>query len=486
MLQKMSSTPWHPFRQLGCSLGGGVCSIVTISIIMVVPILWSLGSRAEEKELAPLTSEYNHTTADIHRRKRELFQDTQWKPWGFDANSVKYEKPEHLNSWWSFIRFLSKRAPGTGPMLVAYKPLGNWNPLFNLTTDYEGCTKEAVEFTGHVNMQNPRGRRQWAITKRGCKKLAAAYTNAMYSNNSPEKTLRCWYMLCEDSFDPQPWLDLENVTPVEITMQTPVSETLTCVCNNGTGQFMGQSQCDTHVTGQMVIQTYAKEGISLAVHDTADSNLTMNIGKTQVVANNSLRYHVGLGIGFMYSNYWQCGNNTYEMLPINWNGCCYLVKLKVHNVMIMRGQESHLNRNKRALAQFHNIQSYHWRISLGEKWGIGILPWYGVTFLADHIDNITYTMSAFANETIKGFEYLSANDKSHRMTLLKHEMALDFLMARTGGLCITLNLTGDACNYSNRFSNRFMVFIGSGNVSGLQQLLTTSQVMMQQKWNSLT
>lgn len=34
--------------------------------------------------------------------------------------------------------------------------------------------------------------------------------------------------------------------------------------------------------------------------------------------------------------------------------------------------------------------SFH--ISLGEKWAIGIFPWYGVTFRADLIDNITYSL----------------------------------------------------------------------------------------------
>lgn len=71
--------------------------------------------------------------------------------------------------------------------------------------------------------------------------------------------------------------------------------------------------------------------------------------------------------------------------------------------------------------------------------------WYGVTFLADHIDNITYTRSWFSNETIKSFRFLSDNDRSHRLALLKHEMALDYLMMKTGGLCVTLNLTGEAC-----------------------------------------
>ena len=51
----------------------------------------------------------------------------------------------------------------------------------------------------------------------------------------------------------------------------------------------------------------------------------------------------------------------------------------------------------------------------------------------------------FANETIRGFKFLSSNDKSHRLTLLKHEMALDYILAKTGGLCATLNFTKDAC-----------------------------------------
>uniref|UniRef100_A0A3Q0SX77 Integrase catalytic domain-containing protein n=1 Tax=Amphilophus citrinellus TaxID=61819 RepID=A0A3Q0SX77_AMPCI len=53
--------------------------------------------------------------------------------------------------------------------------------------------------------------------------------------------------------------------------------------------------------------------------------------------------------------------------------------------------------------------------------------------------------TGFANETIKGFELLSNTQKSHRWTLLKHDMTLDYILAEQGGLCMTLNLTGDAC-----------------------------------------
>ena len=42
------------------------------------------------------------------------------------------------------------------------------------------------------------------------------------------------------------------------------------------------------------------------------------------------------------------------------------------------GADSYVGRRRRELALFHNLESYHWRISLGEKWDIGLFPWYGV------------------------------------------------------------------------------------------------------------
>uniref|UniRef100_A0A8C9Z6R7 Uncharacterized protein n=1 Tax=Sander lucioperca TaxID=283035 RepID=A0A8C9Z6R7_SANLU len=32
-----------------------------------------------------------------------------------------------------------------------------------------------------------------------------------------------------------------------------------------------------------------------------------------------------------------------------------------------------------------------------------------------------------------------------KLTLLKHDMALDYILAKQGGLCVALNLTGDDC-----------------------------------------
>lgn len=134
-------------------------------------------------------------------------------------------------------------------------------------------------------------------------------------------------------------------------------------------------------------------------------------------------------------------------LPRSWYGCCTLLNHTIVNlkVLVVKPSNSHHHRVRREMAAFNDLESYPWRISFGEKWGIGIFPWYGVTFLADHIDNITYSMSQFTNGTIKGFKLMSSTQKSHRVTLPKHEMALDYQLAKTGGLCATLNFTGDAC-----------------------------------------
>ncbi|XP_047435874.1 uncharacterized protein LOC125005021 [Mugil cephalus] len=175
--------------------------------------------------------------------------------------------------------------------------------------------------------------------------------------------------------------------------------------------------------------------------------------RTLIVKNQILPGNVTMGN--FKDLWWVCDDKAYIFLPYGWTGCCYLARLKLpYEVFTL--QKGHApnevqpdvtlgSREKRELAQFHTMRAFHWRISLAEKWGLGLFPWYGVTFLADHIDNITYTLQSFANETMVSFEYLTNTQKSHRLTLLKHDMALDYILAKQGGLCVALNLTGDAC-----------------------------------------
>lgn len=148
-------------------------------------------------------------------------------------------------------------------------------------------------------------------------------------------------------------------------------------------------------------------------------------------------FEISQGTGASFKQLWRCGTNLYMFLPRSWYGCCALLNHTIVNlkVLVVKPSNSHHHHHVRCeMAAFNDLESYHWRIYLGEKWGIGIFPWYGVTFLADHIDNITYSMSQFANETIKGFKLMSSTQKSHRVTLLKYEMELDYLLAKTGGL----------------------------------------------------
>jgi len=238
--------------------------------------------------------------------------------------------------------------------------------------------------------------------------------------------------------------DAMDVTPVQVK---------SCFCSNGThggsSMFMGISECDGYV-----MQFGRRD--KRTVDDTY--TVTFHAPQRKLSKTLSVKNQTLLGnftIGTFKDIWWICGNKAYLFLPYSWVGCCYMAQLKLpYDVFVLQqGQDpdnvnstgSSGSRKKREMAEFHNLESYHWRISLGEKWGIGLFPWYGVTFLADHIDNITYTLQGFANETIRGFEYLSNTQRSHRLTLLKHDMALDYILAKQGGLCVALNLTGDAC-----------------------------------------
>ena len=243
------------------------------------------------------------------------------------------------------------------------------------------------------------------------------------------------------------------ITAVPDAMEVEPRRAKDCFCSNGThtgpGMFMGISDCDNYMMrfdgrkNRIVDHLY-----TVTFHDpNKKQSRTLNVRHQNLPGN--------VTIGNFKDIWWVCANKAYIFLPYGWTGCCYMATLKLPYEVytIQKGhapdeaQDNAIsgNRRKREMAKFHNLESYHWRISLGEKWGLGLFPWYGVTFLADHIDNITYTLQGFANETMRGFDYLTNTQRSHRLTLLKHDMALDYVLAKQGGLCVALNLTEEAC-----------------------------------------
>ncbi len=210
-----------------------------------------------------------------------------------------------------------------------------------------------------------------------------------------------------------PYLNLfgesEDITSAVTEAMTVVStKATTCFCSNdtynGPRMFMGISTCENYV------MRFAKSS-HRAVDDLYE--VTFNApdkanSRTLTVKNQTLKLPIVTLTG--KDLWWVCGNKAYIFLPYGWTGCCYLATLKLPYEVytIHKGQESsdkeQLNttsghRVKREMAQFHEIEAYHFRVSLAEKWGIGLFPCNGVTFLADHIDNITYTLQGFADQT---------------------------------------------------------------------------------------
>lgn len=131
---------------------------------------------------------------------------------------------------------------------------------------------------------------------------------------------------------------------------------------------------------------------------TGDTVITFRDGET-VVISNFLQAPVHKGIPPIGNFHWWCGKEAFIFLPPGWSVCCYCVNVTITNLALLpvNLKQHSENGHKHKLAEFSYLAPYHWHISLGEKWGIGLLPWHGVTFLADHIDNITNSVSAFAN-----------------------------------------------------------------------------------------
>ncbi len=98
-----------------------------------------------------------------------------------------------------------------------------------------------------------------------------------------------------------------------------------------------------------------------------------------MIVHDFLRAPAYKGIQPIGNFYWLCGKEASLFLPLKLSGCCYFVNLTFSNLallpMSMTQPPEHSPIHKREMAQFANLHSYHWRISLGEKWGIGIFPW---------------------------------------------------------------------------------------------------------------
>ena len=152
-----------------------------------------------------------------------------------------------------------------------------------------------------------------------------------------------------------------------------------CFCfnhtHNGLGVYMGLSDCDVYVMSlESLLNWTATEKPTVTIHMPSYKQ-----SRTLVVQYQPFPTNVTIG---SFKDIWLvCGDKADFFLPYGWTGCCYMAKLKLpYDVLTFRteqklvngsGTDSHVGRSRRELAQFHDVS---------------------MTFLADHIDNITYTL----------------------------------------------------------------------------------------------
>lgn len=384
----------------------------------------------------------NDEWTDLDETSPEMFEqyrsinkrEAKWKAFGFDSSTLHIADPFASRNLWFQQLTHSVRAvnPGDEPCMVRVPSPCTWQSIMESSPQPLGFKCQAMVMSWLFFNQEA-DKNDWLYTSRMYKPINdCAWLSDLPYINSLDK---------EGKIVPPEPLEISSV------------KTDHCICSNNTygrsGVYLGIAECKSYGMkfgkvphGRLNDKHYVSFRLPNSKHS-----------KILIVLNQTVPGNMTLGT--LRDIWWICGDKAYIFLPHGWVGCCYMATLKLpyEVLVIRRGQEGvdsksvivpH-GRAKREMAQFSNLESYHWRISLGEKWGIGLLPWYGVTFLADHIDNITYTLQGFANETIKGFSTLTNTQKSHRLTLLKHDMALDYILAKQGGLCMALNLTGDAC-----------------------------------------
>lgn len=152
------------------------------------------------------------------------------------------------------------------------------------------------------------------------------------------------------------------------------------------------------------------------------------------------------GFGALEHHVWACGQNVYQILPPKWCGVCHMAKL-LPNMRVVDG-----------LTPFHTNYPHYFppgkpvqgvdrrrrglRISSGQKFASGILPWYGTVANAHAIDALAIDLENLMALMIEGFESLRPEIKALRSVTLQNRMALDFILASSGGVC---HLVGREC-----------------------------------------
>ncbi|XP_034454819.1 uncharacterized protein LOC117769788 [Hippoglossus hippoglossus] len=297
-----------------------------------------------------------HMTDQYHTLQK---RETKWKAFGFDPSVLQIADPwASRNLWFQQLTHSVRSVTNwNGPCVVKIPSPNSWPSI--LETVPEPLT---------------------AI----CQSYALSWL--LYQQQSAEDIVMAWSV---HLFRPRstcswlgelPYVNLldqhENIkTAVPDIMEVTSVRANSCFCSNNThdgpGMFMGISDCDEYM------MDLGKRG-----HKMSNDSYEVTFYVPHHRQNITLRVQIqslpgNVTIGNFKDIWWVCGDKAYIFLPYGWTGCCYMTMLKLpYEVFTMqKGKgpdevQSNVvsgSRKKREMAQFNNLESYHWRISLTEK-----------------------------------------------------------------------------------------------------------------------
>uniref|UniRef100_G1KW43 Envelope glycoprotein n=1 Tax=Anolis carolinensis TaxID=28377 RepID=G1KW43_ANOCA len=153
--------------------------------------------------------------------------------------------------------------------------------------------------------------------------------------------------------------------------------------------------------------------------------------------------------------FWICGKWGGKVLPPLWVGTCTIGTLVPTNIEIhpreqplqALGATDRWNRPKRSYDEKRGYNPDNTYLNEGERFGAILFPWVGAALNVKQLRRISAQLEIMANQTVFGIKALQTEIDSLTGVLMQHKMALDYLLAAEGGLCVWLNIT--CCHYIN-------------------------------------
>lgn len=97
-----------------------------------------------------------------------------------------------------------------------------------------------------------------------------------------------------------------------------------------------------------------------------------------------------------------------------------------------------LKRAKRMIPD--NQEAYGHVLHPCEIFGMSVITSWGLAVLGKWVNNLTYSLQAHMNLTIRGFSQLSLDVQNLNAVVDRHELVLDYPLVKEGGRCNVLGI----------------------------------------------